>query len=132
LVNASGLEVVRRYRDLFFAARAQEAIALLSEELEFVSPQGTVGYAEATAWLGEPPQEFDHLVLETVDLGLHELPDGRFLSETDQVYRWKETGELSNTEHRAMLWRVEKGKIRYMKFFLKPEEAWAEAGVERP
>jgi hypothetical protein len=70
--------------------------------------------------------------METVDAGLHKLPDGGLLSETDEVYRWKETGEVSNTERRAILWRVENGKIRYMKFFVEPEEAWAEAGVERP
>ncbi len=131
-MNASGLEVVRRYRDLVFEERAQEAIALLSEELEFVSPQGTLGYAEFAEELGGPSPEFDHLVLEIIDAGLQELPDGGFLSETDQIYRWKETGEVSNTERRAMLWRVETGKIRYMKFFLESEQAWAEAGVERP
>ena len=131
-MSEGGLEVVRRYRDLLSEARPQEAIALLSKELEFVSPQGTVGYAELSGWLGEPPPEFDHLVLETVDAGVHELPDGGFLSETEQVYSWKETGEVSNTERRAMLWRVQNGKIRYMKYFVEPEQAWAEAGVERP
>lgn len=131
-MNASGLEVVRRYRELISEERAEEAIAFLSEDLEFESPQGTVGYAELTGWLGEPPQEFDHLVLELVDRGLHELPDGRFLSELDQVYRWKESGEVSNTETRAMLWAVENGKIRHMRFFVNPDEAWAEAGVVRP
>jgi hypothetical protein len=123
---------VRRYRNLVFEERPAEATALLSEELEFVSPQGTLGYAEFAEMLVGPPPDFDNLVLETVDTGLHELPEGVFLSETEQVYRWKETGEVSNTEHRAMLWRVETGKIRYMKFFVDPGQAWAEAGVERP
>ena len=131
-MSTSGLEVVRRYRELVFAERAQEAIPFLSEDLELVTLQGTVGYAELTEWLSGPPAEFDHLLLENVKAGIHELPDGRFLSETEQIYRWKETGEVSNTEHRAALWRVENGKIQYMKFFVKPEEAWAEVGVERP
>ncbi|MDQ2968414.1 MAG: hypothetical protein M3R37_08875 [Actinomycetota bacterium] len=131
-MSTSGLEVVRRYRELVFGERAQEAIAFLSQDLELVFPQGTVGYTELTGWLSEPPEEFDHLLLENVEAGIHELPDGGVLSETDQVYRWKETGEVSNREHRAMLWRVENGKIRYMKFFVKPDDAWAEAGVERP
>jgi hypothetical protein len=131
-MNTSGLEVVRRYRELVREERPKEAIPLLSEELEFVSPAGTLGFAECTEMLVGPQPEFDHLLMENVDVGLHELPDGRLLSETDQVYRWKETGEASNTEHRAMLWRVENGKIRYMKFFPSPDEAWAAAGVERP
>jgi hypothetical protein len=35
-------------------------------------------------------------------------------------------------ERRTALWRVRNGKIRFMEFFVKPEQAWAEAGVERP
>jgi hypothetical protein len=131
-MSMSGLEVVRRYRSLVREKRAEEAVKLLSEELEFVLPQVTIGVAEVFEALSGPGPEFDHLVMESVDAGLHELPDGGLLSETDDVYRWKETGDVSNTEHRAMLWRVENGKIRYMKYFLKPEQAWAEAGVERP
>jgi hypothetical protein len=122
---------VRRYRGLVLERRAEEAIQLLSEELEFVLPEVTIGVEEVFQALTGPTPQFDHLLQEMVDAGLHELPDGRLLSETDEVYRWKETAEVSNTEHRAMLWTVENGKIRHMKFFLEREQAWAEAGVDR-
>src|SRR5205807_6853289 len=99
----------------------------------FVTPTGaTLDYARFKQMMSEPEQEFDHLTFELVATGLHDVGENRYLGETDHVYRWKETGEISNIEHRVMVFVVGEGKIRRMKFFVKPGEAWAAAGVERP
>jgi hypothetical protein len=132
-MTTSGLELVRRYRALIGAGEMDQALQLLSEELEFVAPDGsTFDYPQTKELLSGPPPDFDHLTLELVPTSLQEVGDDRYIGESEQVFRWKETGEISNVERRAMLYDVDGGKIRRMKYFVSPEEAWAEAGVERP
>lgn len=127
------MELVRRYRDLIAGGHVDEALEFLSEDFQFVAPDGsTLVYAEIKAlWPGSGP-EFDHLTLETVVTSLHEVGQNRYLGESDRVFRWKENGEISNVEHRAMLFEVDAGKIRRMTFFMEPKEAWIEAGVAQP
>lgn len=130
-MDATALELVRRFRELVLTNRTAEALQLMSRDLEFVTPQGTMGYPEIEEAWSDVDQGFDHLELELVSVCLEDVGDGRFLGETDYVFRWKETGEISNTEHRAMLYGVEDGKIRRMQFFLNPDDAWAAAGAKR-
>jgi ketosteroid isomerase-like protein len=130
-VEVSGLDVVRRYRDLIGEKRVEEAVELFSPDFEFASPEGTHSLAEVKKMWSGPGPQFDHLELEIVPVGLHAVDESRFLAESDYVFRWKETGEISNVEHRAMLYTLANGKIRRMRFFLKPEDGWAEAGMER-
>jgi ketosteroid isomerase-like protein len=131
-VEVSGLDVVRRYRDLIGEKRVEEAVELFSPDFEFASPQGTHGLAEVKEMWSAPGPQFDHLELEIVPVCLYAVDETRFVTESDYVFRWKQTGEIGNVDHRAMLYTVENGKIRRMRFFLEHEEAWAEAGVERP
>jgi ketosteroid isomerase-like protein len=130
-MTLSPVEVVHGYRELVFADRYREALDFLSEDVEFVTPQGTMGYADIEQMWSEPPKELDHLNLEMRDAGVHELPDGRLLAEMEMAYTWRETGELSNVERRAALYVVENGKIQKLKFFVDPAQAWAEAGADR-
>jgi ketosteroid isomerase-like protein len=129
----SGLDVVRQYRELVSEKRFDEALGFLSEDLEFTPPTGpAMTFAELkNVWTG-PPQEYENLTMDMVTTGLHDVGQGRYLGESDQVFRWKETGEISNVEHRAMLFELADGKIRRMKFFTDPADAWTEAGAERP
>jgi hypothetical protein len=120
----SGMGLVGRYRDLISAGHVDEA-------LEFLAPDGsTLVLAELKAVLSGPRPQFDQLTLETLPTGLHDVGKGRYLGQSDQVFRWKETGEISNVEQRAMLYEVGAGKIRKMKFFTQPAAAGAETGLE--
>jgi ketosteroid isomerase-like protein len=132
-MTTSGLELVRRYRELIGVGDIDQALQLLSQEFEFASPDGsTFDYVQTKELWSGPPPEYDQLTLETVLTGLHEVGEDRYLGESEQVFRWKGTGEISNVERRAMLYDLDGGKIRRMKFFVSPDEAWIEAGVERP
>jgi hypothetical protein len=130
-VDATDLELVGRFRELVLTKRTAEALQLMSRNVELVTPQGTMGYPEIEELWSGPDEGFDHLELELVPVCLEDVGKGRILAETDYVFRWKETGEISNTEHRAMLYGVENSKIRRMQFVLNPDDAWAAAGGRR-
>ena len=84
---------------------------LLAPDVEWVTPKrmlrGIDEIREELTW-GSPPEKLD-LELEAgdwVDLG-----DGRVACEVHQVYRWKETGEVSYERDRRIELTIRDGKI---------------------
>jgi hypothetical protein len=66
-VTTSGIELVRRYRDLIETGHSDEALEFLSEDFQFIAPDGnTLVYGEVKARWSGPVPDFDHLTLETV------------------------------------------------------------------
>ena len=80
-MTTSGLDAVQRYRQLVADNRFEEALDLLSENLEFTTPGGSMTFAELKALWSEPQEGYDHLTQEMVATGLHDVGSDRYLGE---------------------------------------------------
>ena len=84
---------------------------LLAPDVEWVTPKrilrGIDEIREELTW-GSPPDKLD-LEFEAGDW--RDLGDGRVASDVHQVYRWKETGEVSYERDRRIEVTIRDGKI---------------------
>jgi hypothetical protein len=89
----------------------QAAYALLAPEVEWVTPkrtlQGLDEVREQLTW-GAPPEHLD-LEFEAGDWA--EIGAARFVCHVHQVYRWKETGEVSYERDRRIEVTIRDGKV---------------------
>jgi len=114
-MRAEDVEVAGQFLAALEAAAesgAREAVyPLLSPDVEWVTPKRTLRgieeIREELTW-GSPPENLD-LEFEAgdwVDLG-----DLRVACDVHQVYRWKETGEVSYERDRRIELTIRDGKI---------------------
>ena len=84
---------------------------LLAPDVEWVTPKrilrGIDEIREELTW-GSPPDQLD-LEFEAGDW--RDLGDGRVACDVHQVYRWKETGEVSYERDRRIEVTIRDGKI---------------------
>jgi ketosteroid isomerase-like protein len=114
-MGAEDVEVAGRFLAALEAAAEsgdREAVyPLLAPDVEWVTPKRTLrGIAEIGEELtwGSPPEKLDleFQAGDWVDLG-----DGRVACDVHQVYRWKETGEVSYERDRRIELTMRDGKI---------------------
>lgn len=84
---------------------------LLAPDVEWVTPKRTLSgideIREELTW-GLPPEKLD---LEFEEGDWVDLGDGRVACDVHQVYRWKETGEVSYERDRRIELTIRDGKI---------------------
>lgn len=84
---------------------------LLAPDVEWVTPKRTLSgideIREELTW-GLPPEKLD---LEFEEGDWVDLGDGRVACDVHQVYRWKETGEVSYERDRRIELSMRDGKI---------------------
>ena len=84
---------------------------LLAPDVEWVTPKrmlrGIDEIREELTW-GSPPEKLD---LEFEEGDWVDLGDGRVACDVHQVYRWKETGDVSHERDRRIELTIRDGKI---------------------
>ena len=67
------------------------------------------------AWLTEPA--FDHLTLEVALHAVERVNQRSVLAIVDQIYRWRETGELAHTARVSLLYELCRARIGRVSFY---------------
>ena len=133
-VESDSVALVRAYRQAVEERDLDRLRAVVHPdfELETSSPGRTLTLADlGEQWRRDDGDRgYDHLHVE-VRPGEPQEVDGHVVAESEQILRWKDSGEVASTLRRAHVFALDGGRIRRVQAFLRPEDAWASAEGRR-